>query len=93
MEQLHLAGHKIRQWREASGLSAEQLGERLDPKGIVSRHTVYGWEQRGKVAKPPMQRRLADMGICAADDWLRPAPAEAPPAVPERPSAASVAAG
>lgn len=69
----HLAGQKIRQWRDAHGLSAEQLGERLDPARIVPAWTIYNWERLGKVARPNLQRRLAELGICEAGDWLAPA--------------------
>lgn len=69
----HLAGQKIRAWREAHGLTAEALGERLDPARVVSAWTIYNWERLGKVARPKLQLRLADMGICSAADWLAPA--------------------
>lgn len=71
---MHLAGYKIRAWREAHKppLSAEEFGIRFgDP---WPSRTVYGWESKGKVARPPVQRRLADLGICAPEDWLEPAP-------------------
>ena len=74
MEQFaHEAGRKIRAWREQHGLSAAELGERLDPqgKGPVPPHTIYGWELRGKIARRRHQVRLADMGVCDAADWLQ----------------------
>lgn len=80
---MHLAGHKIRLWREAHGppLSAEEFGARYcdrDGKPWPSR-TVYGWEARGKVARPKVQKRLAELGICEPADWLEPAPDTQPP--------------
>lgn len=68
-----LAGAKIRRWREAQGLSAEALGERIDPERIIPAQTVYNWETRGKVARPRLQKLLADKGVCSAADWLEPA--------------------
>ena len=71
---MHLAGYKIRAWRDAHNppLSAEEFGIRFgDP---WPSRTVYGWESKGKVARPPVQRRLADLGICSPEDWLEPAP-------------------
>jgi NAD+ synthase (glutamine-hydrolysing) len=78
MEQsTHLAGQKIRAWREARKLSAEQLGERLcaESPRPVPPHTIYNWEVRGKVARRQHQRKLAELGICDAADWLQPAQA------------------
>ncbi|NNF93540.1 MAG: NAD(+) synthase, partial [Altererythrobacter sp.] len=71
---MHLAGYKIRAWRDAHKppLSAEEFGIQFgDP---WPSRTVYGWESKGKVARPPVQRRLADLGICSPEDWLEPAP-------------------
>lgn len=76
MEQTpHLAGQKIRAWREAHGLSAEELGERLNPDGKLPtpRSTVCNWEVRGKIARPNHQRRLMELGVCRPEDWLSPA--------------------
>ena len=69
---MHKAGQKIRAWREAQqpALSAEEFGERFgQPKPWPSR-TVYGWERRGKVARPAVQKRLAELGICEVKDWV-----------------------
>jgi NAD+ synthase (glutamine-hydrolysing) len=71
---MHLAGMKIRQWRESRNppLSAEEFGEKFgDP---WPSRTVYGWEAKGKIARSPVQKRLAEMGICSLEDWLEPAP-------------------
>lgn len=73
---MHLAGYKIRQWREAHDppLSAAEFGARYgDP---WPSRTVYGWESKGKIARAPVQKRLADLGICAPEDWLEPAPGQ-----------------
>ena len=73
---MHLAGLKIRQWRESRNppLSAEEFGEKFgDP---WPSRTVYGWEAKGKIARAPVQKRLAEMGICSLEDWLEPAPQE-----------------
>lgn len=73
---MHLAGHKIRQWREDHNppLSAEEFGIQYgDP---WPSRTVYGWESKGKIARAPVQKRLAELGICLPEDWLEPAPDE-----------------
>ena len=73
---MHLAGYKIRQWREAHDppLSAEDFGARYGtPKAWPSR-TVYGWEVKGKIARASVQKCLAELGICQPADWLEPAP-------------------
>ena len=74
---MHLAGYKIRAWRDAHSppLSAEEFGAQYgDP---WPSRTVYGWESKGKIARAPVQKRLADLGICAPEDWLEPAPDQA----------------
>jgi NAD+ synthase (glutamine-hydrolysing) len=38
---------------------------------------VYGWETGGKIPRAGIQRRLADLGICEAGDWLEPAEEDA----------------
>ncbi|MBE5072694.1 NAD(+) synthase [Erythrobacteraceae bacterium E2-1 Yellow Sea] len=71
---MHLAGYKIRQWREAHEppLSAEEFGARFgDP---WPSRTVYGWESKGKIARAPVQKKLAELGICTPEDWLELAP-------------------
>ncbi len=73
---MHLAGHKIRLWREAHDppLSAEEFGARYgDP---WPSRTVYGWEAKGKVARPKVQKTLAELGICEPADWLEDAPSD-----------------
>ena len=46
----------------------------------MAAHTIYNWEERGKVARPGPQKRLIALGICQPEDWLL--PAEAPTAGP-----------
>lgn len=70
---LHRAGEKIRAYRLKHELSAEELGERIDPPRKVPAQSIYNWETRGKVARPPLQRRLNLLGICDPADWLEPA--------------------
>ena len=47
---MHLAGHKIRLWREAHDppLSAEEFGARYGDTQPWPSRTVYGWEAKGK---------------------------------------------
>lgn len=69
---MHLAGYKIRQWREGQdpSMSAEMFGLKYgDP---WPSRTIYGWESKGKIARAPVQRKLADLGICSPSDWLTP---------------------
>ena len=71
---MHKAGEKIRAWREAQKppLSAEEFGSKFGaPKPWPSR-TVYGWEAKGKIARAPVQQRLAQLGICQPNDWVTP---------------------
>lgn len=72
---LHRAGQKIKAWRTARNMTAEQFGSEVGqsagacPKGWLSR-TVYGWETRGKVPREgQVVLALERMGICAAVDW------------------------
>ena len=69
---MHLAGHKIRLWREAHDppLSAEEFGARYGDTQPWPSRTVYGWEAKGKVARPKVQKRLSQLGICEPADWL-----------------------
>ncbi len=72
---MHKAGRKIREWREAHRppLSAGEFGERYgEPEKWPSR-TVYGWETKGKIPRPSVQKRLAELGICQPSDWIDPA--------------------
>jgi len=71
---MHLAGSKIRAWREAHDppLNADEFGARYgEPKPWPSR-TVYGWETKGKIARAGVQKRLAELGICGPADWIAP---------------------
>ena len=77
---MHMAGFKIRTWREAHDppLNAEEFGALYGaPKPWPSR-TVYGWETKGKIARAAVQKRLAELGICTLEDWLEPAPGTSP---------------
>lgn len=68
---MHLAGAKIRAWRDAHNppLSAEEFGLKFgSPKPWPSR-TVYGWEAKGRIARSSVQKRLAELGICQPADW------------------------
>lgn len=65
----HRAGEKIRAWRKAESLTAEQFADRAG----VTLSMVYGWETQGKVARPKAQRRLREMGVCEPGDWIEPA--------------------
>ena len=79
---MHRAGARIRRYRETHDppLSAEEFGLRYGAPEPWASRTVYGWEVKGKVARPPVQKRLAELGICDPGDWLEPAepPAETP---------------
>ena len=69
---MHLAGLKIRKWREAHNppLSAEEFGAQYgDP---WPSRTVYGWEAKGRIARAQVQKKLAELGICEPSDWLEP---------------------
>ncbi len=73
---MHLAGFKIRQWREAQDppLSAEEFGARYGAPAAWPSRTVYGWEAKGKIARASVQKRLAELGVCQPADWIEPAP-------------------
>ncbi len=72
---MHLAGQKIRAWREAQEppLSAEEFGARYGAPEPWPSRTVYGWEAKGRIARAAVQKRLSDLGICEPADWLEPA--------------------
>jgi NAD+ synthase (glutamine-hydrolysing) len=69
---MHIAGRKIRDWREAQSppLSASEFGARYGVPDPWPSRTVYGWEVKGKIPRPAVQKRLAELGICDAQDWL-----------------------
>lgn len=71
-----LAGLKIRNWRADHDppLSAEAFGKLYGAPSAWKGQTVYNWESKGKVARPTVQKRLAELGICEPADWLEPAP-------------------
>lgn len=76
----HLAGAKIRAWRDANGVTVEALGARLGRalgRAALPRQTIYNWESRGKDARPDVRRVLQQWGVCDSGDWLEPAPANA----------------
>lgn len=72
---MHRAGQKIRQWREGQTppLNAAEFGDRFGVPDPWPSRTVYGWETKGKIARPAVQKRLAELGICDPADWLAPA--------------------
>jgi NAD+ synthase (glutamine-hydrolysing) len=76
---MHRAGQKIREWREAHSppLSAGEFGERYGAPERWPSRTVYGWETKGKIPRPSVQKRLAELGICQPSDWIDPADDEA----------------
>ncbi len=83
---MHKAGEKIRAWRESRRppLTAAEFGQKFgEPEPWPSR-TVYGWETRGKIPRPGIQKRLAELGICQPDDWLEPAEDAPDPQAGER---------
>ena len=83
---MHRAGEKIRAWREDQRppLTAEEFGRKFgEPEPWPSR-TVYGWETRGKIPRPGIQRRLAELGICEPADWVAPAQGAPDPQSGER---------
>src|SRR5690606_29789005 len=72
---MHKAGRKIREWREshAPPLSAGEFGQRYGAPESWPSRTVYGWETKGKIPRPAVQKRLAELGICQPSDWIEPA--------------------
>ena len=74
---MHRAGQKIREWREAHSppLSAGEFGETYGAPEKWPSRTVYGWETKGKIPRPSVQKRLAELGICQPSDWIEPADA------------------
>lgn len=78
---MHLAGFKIRQWREAHDppLNAGDFGALYGAPDRWPSRTVYGWETKGKIARAAVQKRLAELAICTPEDWLEPAPRTSSP--------------
>jgi NAD+ synthase (glutamine-hydrolysing) len=76
---MHRAGEKIRAWRERQRppLTAAEFGRKFGEPHPWPSRTVYGWETGGKIPRPGIQKRLADLGICGAGDWLEPAEEDA----------------
>ena len=69
---MHRAGALIRAFRESHDppLSAEEFGARFGEPDPWPSRTIYGWESKGKIARPEVQKRLASLGICEPADWL-----------------------
>ena len=69
---MHKAGRKIREWREAHvpPLSAGEFGARYGAPEKWPSRTVYGWETKGKIPRPAVQKRLSELGICQPSDWI-----------------------
>jgi NAD+ synthase (glutamine-hydrolysing) len=72
---MNRAGEKIRAWRESQRppLTAAEFGQKFGGPEPWPSRTVYGWETGGKIPRPGIQKRLADLGICELGDWLEPA--------------------
>lgn len=68
---MHRAGQILRAWRtrQKPPLSVEQFAQAFGFKT----QTVFGWESKGRIARPDAQRKLAELGIVQPDDWLAPA--------------------
>ncbi len=82
---MHKAGEKIRAWRERQRppLTAAEFGRKYGKPAPWPSRTVYGWETRGKIPRPSIQKRLAELGVCQPADWLEP-----PSSAASRPAAA-----
>ena len=65
---MHRAGQLLRAWRAGHQppLSVEQFAARFGFKT----QTVFGWESKGRIPRAKAQRRLAELGIAQAGDWL-----------------------
>jgi DNA-binding transcriptional regulator YiaG len=71
----HRAGAKIRAWRARHAMSAEDFGRliarQMDGRTApFTRQTVHKWEVLGKVARAPVQRAMAELGVCGGGDWI-----------------------
>jgi transcriptional regulator with XRE-family HTH domain len=66
-----LAGRKIRRYREAQ--TPKITRHRLADRFGVSFSTVQGWEEDGKVPKPPTMNKVVASGIVQHADWYKPA--------------------
>ena len=89
---MHRAGQKIRAWRETHSppLSAGEFGQQYGVPDPWPSRTVYGWETRGKIPRPAVQRQLALLGIASADDWLEPGHHPGKSDIPSHKSSASM---
>ncbi|MEO1968283.1 MAG: NAD(+) synthase [Sphingomonadaceae bacterium] len=65
---MHRAGNLLKAWRakQSPPLSVEQFAALYGFKT----QTVFGWESKGRIARPQAQRKLAELGICEAADWI-----------------------
>ena len=72
---MNRAGQLLRAWRlrQEPPLSVEQFAERF----AFKTQTVFGWESKGRIPRADAQRRLAELGIAQAADWIAPAAPEA----------------
>lgn len=73
---MHRAGQKLKHWRNAQRppLSAADFAARH----AFKTQTVFGWESKGRIARPDAQRKLAELGICEPEDWIAPPAAPSP---------------
>ena len=69
---MHKAGNLLKAWRarQSPPLSVEQFAAQ---NGFKTQ-TVFGWESKGRIARPQAQRKLAELGICQPADWIAAAP-------------------
>ena len=72
---MHRAGQMLKAWRlrHEPPLSVEQFADRFGFKT----QTVFGWESKGRIARPDAQRRLAQLGVAQPADWIASAAPEA----------------
>ncbi|MXP29199.1 NAD(+) synthase [Porphyrobacter algicida] len=65
---MHKAGNLLKAWRtrQSPPLSVEQFAAQ---NGFKTQ-TVFGWESKGRIARPQAQRKLAELGICQPADWI-----------------------
>ena len=75
---MHRAGQLIRNWRKLQKppISAEALGILLGAPNPLPKQTIYNWESRGKVARPGIQRKLAELGVTTVGQLRSLPPAE-----------------
>lgn len=54
-------------------MNAAEFGAHFGGARPWPSRTVYGWETKGKIARPAVQKVLAEAGICDPSEWLAPA--------------------